>query len=131
MRYGQKLSVLYGNARMNADKVIRFYIERQKIEFVNRFPIEQSSVRKIITQFLQYPILIFRLPHQSAVILQEIVFMIARNAIHIRHGKQKFSETDAVRSFVDNIPQHIQLVFVAKFDFFEQSAKQIIIAVDI
>lgn len=57
--------------------------------------------------------------------------MIACNAIHVRHGKQKFCETDTVRSFIDDIAQHIQLVFVAESDFIEQTAKQTIIAVDI
>ena len=110
---------------MNADKIIRFYIERQKIELVNRFPIEQSSVRKITAQLLQHPIVIFRLPHQSAIILQKIVFVIARNTIHIRHGKQKLCEADTLWPLIDDIAQHIQLVFVAESDFIEQTAKQI------
>lgn len=57
--------------------------------------------------------------------------MIARYAIDVRHGKQQFCQADAVRPFVDDIPQNIELVPAAEPDLFQQTTEQIVIAVNI
>ena len=47
----QQFSVPERNARMHADKSVRFYVKRQQVKPVHRFPIEKGSVRKIRPQF--------------------------------------------------------------------------------
>ena len=127
----QEQSVPKRQARMHADKFVCFYIKWKQIEPIHRFPIEKGSVRKISSQLLQNPIVIFRLLHQSTVKFQKIVFVIASDTINVRHRKQQLCQTNTVRSFVDDISQHIELISAAESDLIQQPAEQIVMTVNI
>lgn len=130
-RHGQELPVPHGDARVNADEVLRLDVVRQGFQSVYRFPIEQMPVRKIGAQPLQHRVVVLSLRHERAVVLQKIVLVIARDAAYARHGKQQLGETDAVPPLVDDVAHHIQLIPAAKAYLVEQPAKEIVIAVDV
>lgn len=127
----EQFAVSYGQPRMHANKLFSPDKIRQGFQRVDNIPIEQSAVRKITSEFFKHVYVVLRLSHKAVIISDKLVFVITGNAIHVRHGQQKFCQLNAVRALLYHIAGNKQPVSARKTYPVHKAAEKVVTAVHV
>ena len=120
------------HARMNAEKVVRLVKIRERFQPVHRVPIEQIAfVGEIPLELFQDERKIARVPHERPIILQEVVFMIARKEHCVLHGKEELQKAHGMPPFFDHVPAGDERIAARELHFLHEPQKELVFAVNV
>ena len=113
---------------MHADEIFRFDIKRQRIESGGEFGRKQLPVREIIPRsfhrgFLAVP------AHERAVMLDEVVLVVARDDCRFGHGEYEPREPQLVRPLAQDVAEHEKSVAAREPYLVHQPAEQPVLSV--
>ena len=72
-----------------------------------------------------------RVPHERPIILQEVIFMIAREEHRALHGEEELQKAHGVFAFFDHIPAGDERIAARELHFLHEPQKELVFTVNV